>query len=116
MNTRKTLSSKPKTMLSARVVSGKKIMTDGFLRKKAKEVFWLGLLLGVPTIICLYSIPTELNKRLPFNNRIHNLLYKTPLFYSIVYIPIFCIFAFSQTPMHVILPFHFTAMFSLSLD
>ena len=94
-------------------VSSNEIMTERFLKKTASEIFWLGILLGVPFIIWLYSIPTELNKRLPKKNRIPSLLFQIPFFYAIGYLPVFFILIFSHTPFQVIIPFHLTAMFSI---
>jgi hypothetical protein len=91
-------------------------MTEEFLRKKASEVFWLSVLLGLPFLIWLYAIPSELNKRLPRENRIPSLLFQIPFFYALAYIPIGFILIISiNVSFEVILPFHFGAMASIFL-
>ena len=89
-------------------------MTKRFLQKTANEIFGLSLL-GVPYLIWLYSIPIELNKRLPKEKRLPKLLFQIPFLYALIYLPIgFIMFVVViRVPIDSILPFHFGAMFAI---
>lgn len=89
-------------------------MTEESLDKKANEIFWLSVLLGIPYFIWLYSIATELNKRLPKEKRIPSLVYQVPFFFALSYIPIAIVVILSMSvSFEFILRFHFTAMASV---
>lgn len=90
-------------------------MTERFLQKKASEIFWLGIFLGIPFLIWLYAIPAELNKRLPPEKRIPALTFQIPFFYTIAYLPLFFVLIFSNVPLPVLLTFHIAAMVSAFL-
>lgn len=85
-------------------------MTENFLKKPASEIFWLSIFLGLPLLIWLYAIPTELNKRIPQEARINKLIYQLPFFYAIAYIPGFILLFITDVSFNTIKLFHFTAM------
>lgn len=89
-------------------------MTERFLKKTPRDVFWLSILFGVPLFIWLYSILTELNKRLPQEKRVPILLFQIPLFYLLAYLPVgFVLLIGNYVSIDIILLFHFSAMLSI---
>jgi signal transduction histidine kinase len=86
-------------------------MTRVYLNKNPKELFWL-FFLAIPYLIWMYSIVTELNKKIPKSQRLNEKVFIAFMVYAIAYIPI-CIFLllFTNVDIHDMQPFHFIAMF-----
>ena len=90
-------------------------MTHEYLSKKPKELFWL-FWLGVPYIIWIYSIITELSKKIPKYTELSKIVMIMLIVYPSIYMPIGLILLLSRyIDMDIILPFHYTAMICMFL-
>ena len=90
-------------------------MTHEYLSKKPKELFWL-FWLGVPYIIWIYSIITELSKKIPKYTKLSKIVMIMLIAYPSIYMPIGLILLLSRyIDMDIILPFHYTAMICMFL-
>ena len=88
-------------------------MTEKYLNKSAKELFWI-FWLGIPYLIWMYSIGIELNKKNLKHKRLNKILLITLVIYPIAYIISILIMLFSgNADLKVIKPFHFGAMFCI---
>lgn len=90
-------------------------MTNRFLRKKPKELFWL-CWLGIPYLIWLLSIGIELNKKISRKRGVNTALFMVLVGYSLIY----CILAVSllisgKVDIASLRPFHFAAMAAVFL-
>jgi len=90
-------------------------MTERYLRKTAKEIFWLSIL-GIPYLIWMYSIGIELNKKIPKNRRLNRFLFIGLSIYPIVYTCIiFPLFITKTLNINSIMTCHIGAMLCVFL-
>ena len=88
-------------------------MTDRYLRKKPKELFWL-YWLGIPYLIWLFSIGMELNKKLPKYRELNKGLLIALAGYSLFYYFFGIALLFSgKGDLETLRPFHIAAMASM---
>lgn len=89
-------------------------MTDRYLRKKPKELFWL-CWLGIPYLIWLFSIGMELNKKLPKYRELNKGLFISLAGYCTFYYIFGITVLFSGKGLETLMPFHIGAMVSMLL-
>ena len=89
-------------------------MTENYLNKSAKELFWI-FWLGIPYLIWMYSIGIELNKKTNKHKDLNKIILITLIGYPIVYVVLILILLLSgnEPDDDIIKPFHFASMFCM---
>lgn len=89
-------------------------MTENYLNKSAKELFWI-FWLGIPYLIWMYSIGIELNKKNHKYKELNKILLIILVGYPITYVIFILILLISGNVADIdtIKPFHFGAMFCM---